>query len=299
MSGEQGRGNLYVVATPIGNLEDLSPRAARILKAVDAIAAEDTRAAGVLLHHVGITESHLISFHEHNEKARVPELIDILLGGNDVALISEAGTPGISDPGFRLVRQARKRGLTILAVPGPSAALAALSVSGLPVERFAFLGFPPRGDAAADWLGEYLSLDLTLVLYEGRSRIIRLLKLLREVADDRLIAVSRELTKMYEDTQVGLAQELLGWFDGNPESLRGEFTVLIAPAGYRLEGEASDESAVLAEGDVPDRDDLLMSQIQLLVDGGYRPSEAVATVARGHRLTKSDLYRTFEAWREK
>lgn len=299
MGGEQGRGNLYVVATPIGNLEDLSPRAARILSEADTIAAEDTRAARILLQHAGITESHLISFHEHNERSRAAELVDIMLEGNDVALISEAGTPGISDPGFRLVRQTRKRGLLVLAVPGPSAALAALSVSGLPTHRFAFLGFPPRGDAAIDWLDKYLFLDLTLVLYEGRSRIIRLLEVLNRAAPNRLIAVSRELTKMYEDTRVGMPDELLRCFGDNSDSLRGEFTVMVAPARYRLEGEASDDFEELPEEGVPGRDDLLMREIQLLVDEGYRPSEAVATVARGHKLTKSNLYRIYESWREK
>ncbi len=299
MGGEQGSGTLFVVATPIGNLEDLSPRAARVLDEVDTIAAEDTRAAGLLLQHAGITESHLISFHEHNERSRVTELVDILIGGKDVALISEAGTPGISDPGFRLVREARKRGFPVRAIPGPSAALAALSVSGLPTHRFAFLGFPPRGEAAVDWLERYLRLDLTLVLYEGRSRVIHLLEVLQRTAPRRLIAVSRELTKLYEDTRVGMPEELLRWFGDNPGSLRGEFTVMVAPARYRLEEEDLDSSENLPEESLPGRDDLLMREIQMLVDGGYRPSQAVATVARGHRLTKANLYRIYEAWREK
>lgn len=220
-------GTLYVVSTPIGNLEDFSARGARILAGVDLIAAEDTRTTGVLLRHLGITK-HLVSFHEHNERRRAAELIGKLKGGGSIALVSDAGTPGISDPAFTLVREAIAEGLRVVAVPGASAVLAALVVSGLPMDRFVFEGFLPLKKGRQTRLKELAEEERTIVLYEAPHRILRTLGDLLGAWGDRDVAVARELTKRFEDVQRGTLTSVTGHFACPP---KGEFVIVVAGKG--------------------------------------------------------------------
>jgi len=237
-------GTLYVVATPIGNLGDISARAVQILTTVDAILAEDTRVSARLLAQHGIaTPMH--SLHEHNERGRVPALVARLTGGQSLALISDAGTPLISDPGYLLVRAAHEAGLPVRAVPGPSAVTAALSVCGLPVHRFAFEGFlAPRAAARRRALQALRSETRTLVLLEAPHRLAALLADLVEVfGAQRRVCLSRELTKLHETVRTGTAGELAQWVGADPDQQRGECVLVIEgaaaeaslPAGQVLE----------------------------------------------------------------
>ena len=224
-------GVLYVVATPIGNLEDLSPRARRILAEVQLIAAEDTRHTGALLAHFGIGTP-LLSLHEHNEAARTPRLVERLRAGESVALVSDAGTPLISDPGFDLVRAARAAGVTVTPIPGPSAVIAALSVAGLPTDRFVFEGFLPAKSAARRARLETLTTDTrTLVFYEAVHRLKEsLADMARIFGEERAALVARELTKLHETLSHGTLAELVAAFDKNSDELKGEVVVLVAGA---------------------------------------------------------------------
>jgi 16S rRNA (cytidine1402-2'-O)-methyltransferase len=192
-------GTLFVVATPIGNLEDLTARARRILGEVDLIAAEDTRRTAKLLAHCGISRP-MISLHAHNEHREAGRLVAKLLAGSSIALVSDAGTPGISDPGTLLVREARARGVKVSPIPGPSAVMAALSVAGLPADRFVFMGFPPRsGSARGKWLNDLAQSRSTAVFFEAPHRITRTLADVSEKLVQRQILVFRELTKIHEE----------------------------------------------------------------------------------------------------
>jgi 16S rRNA (cytidine1402-2'-O)-methyltransferase len=230
------RGKLYVVGTPIGNLDDLTPRAREVLAAADVIAAEDTRRTQGLLSRIGV-EAKLIAYHEHNEEKRVDELLERLAAGVDVALVSDAGTPLISDPGWRLVRAARAAGFDIVPVPGPSAVIAALSAGGLPTDRFVFEGFLPRRDGArADRLRELARERRTIVLYEAVHRLGETLAALAEhFGGDREAVLARELTKVHEQLRAGSLADLMAQLDaGIP--LLGEFVILVA-------GNPAEESA--------------------------------------------------------
>ncbi|MCI0331135.1 MAG: 16S rRNA (cytidine(1402)-2'-O)-methyltransferase [candidate division Zixibacteria bacterium] len=219
---------LFLVATPIGNVEDLSPRALRTLKEADLIAAEDTRHTGQLLARLGV-RSKLISFHEQNEEGRTPEILEQLKEGKKVALVSDAGTPGISDPGFVLVRACQENGLPVLAVPGPSAFLAALAVSGLPTHRFLFEGFLPKKPGKRKKRLEALrGLEATLIFFESPYRLSKFLDELKEILGDRQAAVARELTKKFEETKTGSLSELAGHFSAHPP--KGEITVVVEGA---------------------------------------------------------------------
>ena len=192
-------GTLFVVATPIGNLEDLSFRALRTLREVDIIAAEDTRRTSKLLAHYQIRKS-LVSLHEHNEHREAPRLAARLERGESIALVTDAGTPGVSDPGAHLVRLARERNVTVSPIPGPSAVMAALSASGFPADRFVFLGFPPRsGSARKEWFARVKAEPLVLVLFEAPHRVRQTLAELAVVCGDRPIQIHRELTKLNEE----------------------------------------------------------------------------------------------------
>jgi 16S rRNA (cytidine1402-2'-O)-methyltransferase len=234
-------GVLYVVATPIGNLDDLSPRAVQVLRSVHRIAAEDTRHTRRLLQHHGI-ETPMVPLHEHNEKRVLQQVIDWLRKGKPVALVSDAGTPLISDPGFPLVRECRQRGLRVSPVPGPSALVAALSVSGLPTDRFCFHGFLPRQQAARRArLQSLRDIDATLVFYESAHRIDGSLRDMAEVLGaQRNACVARELTKRHEEILSGTLEELAERFAADAGRRRGEFVVMVAPAeasaGERLAG---------------------------------------------------------------
>lgn len=223
-------GTLYVVATPLGNLGDLSPRAADTLTRVAAVAAEDTRHSKPLLHHAG-SRAELISFHEHSSERALERILRILSEGRDVALITDAGTPVISDPGVELVAAARERGIPIVTIPGPTAVAASLSVSGIGGDRYLFLGFLPRkGSDRRRLLLTAAESEWTVVLFEAPNRVTLLLADLLEVCGpDRQAAVSRELTKVFEETRAGTLQELSEHYAEAPA--RGEVTVVLAGTG--------------------------------------------------------------------
>ena len=227
------RGKLFVVATPIGNLDDLTPRAREVLAGADVIAAEDTRHTRGLLSRIGV-EARLIAYHEHNERERVTELLERLESGATVALVSDAGTPLISDPGLRLVRAAREQGVDVVPVPGPSAAIAALCAAGLPTDRFVFEGFLPRTDGArAERLRDLRAERRTLIFYESVHRLPETLAALAEhFGADREAVLARELTKVHEQIRSGTLGALAGAL-GTEIPLLGEFVIVVAgnPSG--------------------------------------------------------------------
>jgi 16S rRNA (cytidine1402-2'-O)-methyltransferase len=220
-------GALYLVATPIGNLGDLSHRAVEVLKSADLIACEDTRHSRVLLEHYGIRKP-LTSYHDFSEKKRAPELVARVKQGANVALISDAGTPGIADPGFRLVAEAIREGVRVEALPGPSAFVTALVLSGFPTDRFAFEGFLPVKDGQRrNRLKALAEEDRTVIFYESPHRILKSLAAIRETLGDPLIAVARELTKKFEEVLRGKASEVEAKLSaGRP---RGEFVIVLGP----------------------------------------------------------------------
>ncbi|MFZ9746467.1 MAG: 16S rRNA (cytidine(1402)-2'-O)-methyltransferase [Opitutaceae bacterium] len=226
-------GHLYVVATPIGNLADLTERARALLGTVDLVACEDTRTTGALLTRLGLRRE-LFPYHEHNEREAAAELARRLAAGASVALVSDAGTPGLSDPGFRVVRACRQAGLPVVPVPGPNALLAALCASGLPSNGFLYLGFlPPKSAARIACFERHREFAYTLALFESCHRIGKAVEeLVTVLGPERVIAVAKELTKVHETFLVGPAGEVrdrLGRI-----SLKGEFVLLIAPAGFVL-----------------------------------------------------------------
>jgi 16S rRNA (cytidine1402-2'-O)-methyltransferase len=226
-------GTLYVVATPIGHLGDLTPRAAHFLRTCDLVACEDTRVTRPLLVHAG-SHRPLVSYRDFKEEAKAGQLLERLRAGQSVALVCDAGTPNVSDPGFRVVRACRRAGAPVVPVPGPSALLAALCASGLPTNGFLFAGFlPPKSAARRRFLAKYHDFEYTLVLYESCHRIAAFADdIVAELGPARPIAIARELTKKFETFLIGPAAEVRARLAG--DQLRGEFTVIIAPAGYDL-----------------------------------------------------------------
>ncbi|MGD1031140.1 MAG: 16S rRNA (cytidine(1402)-2'-O)-methyltransferase [Opitutaceae bacterium] len=226
-------GHLYVVATPIGNLADLSERARAILVSADVIACEDTRTTGALMARLG-RRGELVSYHEHNEAEAAERLAGRILGGASVALVSDAGTPGLSDPGFRLVRACRRRGLPVVPVPGPSAVAAVLSASGLPTNGFLFAGFlPPKAAARTAFFEKHRSFEFTIALHESCHRIAAAVDdIVRVLGEKRTLCVAKEVTKLHETFIVGAAADVRERL--SKASLRGEFVLLIAPADFEL-----------------------------------------------------------------
>lgn len=219
-------GKLIVVATPIGNLEDLSSRTAQVLREVDLVACEDTRRTGRLLAHLGIKRP-LVSLHEHNERQRLPRLIAAMQDGQRVALASDAGTPLLSDPGFVLVREAIREGIEIDAIPGPSAVIDALILSGLPPHPFTFAGFPPpKKGKRRRFFERFEALDHTLVFFESPHRLLASLDDLCEVLGNRPVAIGRELTKLHQEILRGDLQEVRQQLSERP-ALKGEFTLVV------------------------------------------------------------------------
>lgn len=216
---------LYIVATPIGNLEDITMRALRTLKEVDLIAAEDTRNSGILLKKYEIN-TRMISFHSYSDQRKVDELVEMMIAGKKIALISDAGTPGISDPGFILIRAARAAGIAVVPIPGPSAFLTALSASGLPINHFLYLGFLPMKKGRQTLFGKLQEEENTIVFYESPHRMEKTLGDLVKYLPDRRVVVARELTKIYEEFVEGNPQELLEYF--GKKKPRGEFVVIIS-----------------------------------------------------------------------
>src|SRR3954462_1907023 len=226
-------GHLYVVATPIGNLADLTERARAILGAVDVIASEDTRTTGALLTRLGLRKA-LVAYHEHNETAAAAQLADQIAAGKSVAVVSDAGTPGLSDPGFRVVRECRRRGLPVVPVPGPSALTAVLSASGLPTNGFLYVGFlPPKSAARIAFFEKHRAFDYTLALYESCHRIDKAVaEIVTTLGPARVICVAKEVTKLHEAFFVGAALEVQARLA--KASLKGEFVLLIAPSDFAL-----------------------------------------------------------------
>ncbi|MGE8280290.1 MAG: 16S rRNA (cytidine(1402)-2'-O)-methyltransferase [Stenotrophomonas sp.] len=233
---------LYVVATPIGNLADLSPRAQEVLRSVAAICAEDTRHTGQLLSHFGISKP-LVALHDHNEEAMADRVVSRLLGGESLAVVSDAGTPLVSDPGFRLVRAARAAGVKVSPIPGACAAIAALSVAGLPSDRFVFEGFlPAKAAARRERLHKLAAETGTLVFYESSHRIAEsLADMALAFGAERPAVIARELTKLFETVLDGSLSQLLAKVQADDNQRKGEFVVMVQGAG-------DDEEARIAEG---------------------------------------------------
>jgi 16S rRNA (cytidine1402-2'-O)-methyltransferase len=272
---DETRGRLYVVATPLGNLEDLSARAARTLREVALIACEDTRRTATILRAHGIATP-TTSYFEHNERAKGERVLAELSAGRDVALVSDAGTPAISDPGFRLVRDARAAGIAVLPIPGPSAAVAALSVSGLPSDRFLFVGFlPPRVGARRRALEELRERSETLVLYESPLRLVESLAEMLAVWGEREAFIAREATKLHEeylrDTLSGLRAKLAA-----RPTIKGEITLVVSGASL-VERPASDQT--------PEQ---LFAELRA---GGSTRRAAAREVARRTGLPAREVYR--------
>lgn len=235
---------LYIVATPIGNLGDLSPRASEILLSADIVAVEDSRVTAGLFRHLG-AKGRMLPYHDHNADAVRPGLI-ARMGSEAVALVSDAGTPLISDPGFKLVREARAAGHAVTTIPGPCAAVAALTLAGLPTDRFLFLGFlPPKQQARAEAIAEVAAVRATLVLYESGPRLAALLTALAEGLGDREAAVAREITKRFEECVTGSLRDLAARYAEAPP--KGEIVVVVAPPGAPPPATAEDGEAALAE----------------------------------------------------
>ena len=235
---------LYIVATPIGNLGDLSPRAADVLARADVVAVEDSRVTAGLLRHIGVKRP-MIPYHDHNAEGVRPGLI-ARMAGEAVALVSDAGTPLISDPGYKLVRDARAAGHTVVTIPGPCAAVAALTLAGLPTDRFLFLGFLPSKEAArATAIAEVAAIRATLVLYESGPRLAACLAALAAGLGDRDAAVTREITKRYEEAVTGSLSILAARYADAPP--RGEIVVVVAPPGDPEPATEADADAALAD----------------------------------------------------
>jgi len=248
-TGAAAAGTLYLVATPIGNLEDISQRALRVLGEVDLIACEDTRHTRTLLNHF-LIKTKTVSYHEHNERERAAELAARLEAGANIALVSDAGTPGINDPGFRLVRACVERGINVVPIPGATAFVSALVASGLPTDEFYFAGFlPARQHARRLRLAALRAVPATLVFYEAPHRIAGALADAREILGEREAAVARELTKLHEEVARGRLGELIARFSGE-HAARGEMVLVIdrqrTPAGEAGERQTTDIAALVA-----------------------------------------------------
>lgn len=264
-------GILYIVATPIGNLEDITLRALRILREADLIACEDTRQTRKLLDRHGIAKP-LVSYHEHNELARAGELLAELQAGRNIALVSDAGTPLIADPGYRLVAQARSAGIAVSPIPGPSALIAALSASGLPTDSFFFGGFlPAKKTQRRKALEEAKNYPATLIFYEAPHRILEALDDIGAVLGSRRVTLARELTKIHEEFLAGTVSRLREDLAHRP--LKGEFTVMIAKADAPGENLPPIETA-----------------FNQLIEAGVPRMEAMKTLARERGLSKREIY---------
>ena len=267
---------LYVVATPIGNLADISHRALSVLSGVDLIAAEDTRHTRKLLTHFSLDKP-LISLHEHNEREKTSVLIEKLMSGQSIALVSDAGTPLISDPGYPLVNACRQQDLSVVPIPGPSAIISALSVSGLPTDSFRFCGFPPRQSGKRkDFYKEFIKDSATLVFYESSHRIKEsLADCLTVFGKDREAVIARELTKMFETVLTGTFETLCEQLSNDDNQSKGEFVVMV-------KGQVRDESATSTSIDVETLLEALLEELPV--------KKAAALTAKLTGKKKNDLY---------
>lgn len=276
---DASRGKLFVVGTPIGNLQDLTFRAVRVLKEVDLIACEDTRRTQQLLNAYNI-KTPTLSYHEHNEMTRAPELIIQMEEGSQVALVSDAGMPAISDPGFRLVHLAVRHDIPVVPVPGASAFVAALAASGLPVDQFRFLGFlPSKKGARRRTLKELEPVTKTLIFYESPHRVVDMLEDVRDLLGDRPVVVAREVTKVHEEFLRGSVSEVLERLRRKP--VRGEFTVLVGWSGAGVGA---------PPGSLPLRPEItrLMAEQKLDLRG------ALKAIARARGISRSEAYRLYQ-----
>jgi 16S rRNA (cytidine1402-2'-O)-methyltransferase len=272
-------GTLYVVATPIGNLEDVTLRALRILRDVSLIAAEDTRRTSRLLQHYSISTP-TTSLHEHNERQKSRALIARLLAGESVALVSDAGTPLISDPGQDLVATAREAGVRVEPIPGPSAVIAAIAAAGIPAGEFTFVGFPPaRSKARIEWLRRIADEPRLIIFYEAPHRFQATMRELQAIVGERLVGVARELTKTHEELVVRPISEALAYFS----EPKGEFTVLLAPArAPRIPKQPVTEAELTAEVG------------HLMETMALQRREAMRRVGERHGLSPNEVYRLLE-----
>jgi len=277
-------GQLFIVATPIGNLEDITQRALRVLREVNLIACEDTRHTRKLLNHFGI-DTKTISYHEHNERERAEKLCELLESGKNVALVSDAGTPLINDPGYRIVTAAIERDISVVPVPGPVALIAALSASGLPTDEFFYGGFlPARANARRAKLEDLRSIRATMVFYEAPHRIAAALKDAAEVLGNRRAVVARELTKLHEEFARGTLNELLEQFL-KAGTARGEMVLLIS-------GEAVESSPETPE---PTSTERLVARVNELEREGLKSKDALKRAARELGIKRAEAYRMMTA----
>jgi 16S rRNA (cytidine1402-2'-O)-methyltransferase len=266
-------GALYIVPTPIGNLEDVTFRAVRVLKEVDLIAAEDTRHSQVLLNHYGI-RTPVTSYHEHNERSKARELVEQLRQGTSLALLTDAGTPMISDPGYRLVIEAIRAGVQVIPLPGPSAVTAALSAAGLPTDRFGFEGFLPAKKNERRSALEALKEDTrTLIFYEAPHRLMETLADMTEIFGNREVAIGREISKVHEEFLRGAIREILVTLE--QQNVRGEITLVVKGA--------TSGAPVSEEG--------VISEIRQLAENGMRVKEISELVGAHHGISKREVYR--------
>ena len=285
MSGTGGKGSgvLHVIATPIGNLGDLSPRAAEVLREADVVVAEDTRRTRTLLVHAGARPDVLASLPAFDEAGRVAGIVERMSGGAAVALVTDAGTPGVSDPGALLVEACWGAGVRVVPVPGPSAALTALSASGLPADRFLFAGFLPRkGGSRAEALRFLASLPVTIVLFEAGNRVAGTLEDLQDALGDRVAAVARELTKLHEEIVRGRLSALRRQFEGE---VRGEVTLVVAGA---------EETPAVAEEQEP-----VEEEVRRRLAAGEPPTAVARALARGRGIGRGEAYALVESLRGK
>lgn len=269
-------GKLYIVGTPIGNLEDITLRALRILKEVDVIAAEDTRHTVKLLNHFEL-KKHLLAYHQHNEQSGSEKLLELLAEGKDIALVSDAGMPVISDPGSVIVSRCNEAGIPVEVVPGPNAGLCALVLSGIDARAFTFMGFlGKQNKEIRGGIEKIAASENTVILYETPHRLVKTLEAMVQVIPDRKMSISREITKKYEETRMGAVQEHLDWYSENPP--KGEF-VLVIEGGDGLPSDSQDLTALSLD-----------EHMAHYEDQGMGEKEAMKQVARDRGVSKRDIY---------
>jgi len=270
-------GKLFVVPTPIGNLEDITLRALKVLREVDIIACEDTRRTLKLLNRYQITGKKLISYYQPKEEEKIPLLISLLKEGKSVALASDAGTPALSDPGYKLIREAIKERIEVEVLPGPAAFVVALVGSGLPTDRFAFLGFPPK-KGLKKFFENYKGWEITFILYESPHRLLETLRVIKEVFNNPPTVVAKELTKLHEEFIRGKGTgEVIRYFEKNPDKLKGEFVVVFRP------------SEVEEEID-------LKGEVEKLKKRGLSAKEIYKTLKeKGFKVDRREVYKIYES----
>lgn len=268
---------LYIVPTPIGNMDDITNRAVEVLSTVDVICAEDTRHSFPLLEKLGVKNPNLISFHDHNETTKAKTIVDIILSGKSVAIISDAGTPLISDPGYHLVKECVANHVKVIPLPGPCAAITALSASGMPTDRFSFEGFlPVKAKALSDKLNSLKYEERTMIFYEAPRRIMDSMKVIAEVFGDRNVTIGRELTKTFETFYYGKASEMAAILESDENYQKGEMVVIVQ--GYVNKGDE--------DGSIPQE---ALSLLKILCEE-LSTKTACKIVAAHYNLKKNDLY---------